>query len=40
MGDIYVATALETGAVELWTGDAALARCAEVPIVLIAAPST
>jgi predicted nucleic acid-binding protein len=34
---LHLATAIECSAKGFWTGDAALARCVEVPVVLIAA---
>jgi predicted nucleic acid-binding protein len=36
---IHLATAIEGGASELWTGDAGLARCADVRVVVLA-PAT
>jgi uncharacterized protein len=34
---LHLASAVECRAVAFWTGDASLARCAEVPVVVIAA---
>jgi predicted nucleic acid-binding protein len=34
---IHLATAIEKGAVEFWTGDASLARCVEVRVVVLTA---
>jgi predicted nucleic acid-binding protein len=34
---IHLATAIECGASEVWTGDAGLARCAETRVVVLAA---
>jgi predicted nucleic acid-binding protein len=34
---LHLASAVECGAVAFWTGDARLARCVEVPVLLIAA---
>jgi predicted nucleic acid-binding protein len=34
---LHLASAVECGAVVFWTGDASLARCGEVPVLVIAA---
>jgi predicted nucleic acid-binding protein len=33
---LHLASAIECGAAAFWTGDAALSRCVEVPVVVIA----
>jgi len=37
---IHLATALECGANEFWTGDAALARCTDIPVSVLATVAT
>jgi uncharacterized protein len=35
---LHLATAIDGGSVAFWTGDAALARCVEIPVVVLSGP--
>jgi predicted nucleic acid-binding protein len=35
---LHLATAIDGGSMAFWTGDAALARCLEIPVVVLSGP--